>query len=140
MTQTNEQAMTAMLDRIADLEREVRRLTEKYEGLSPEEMYRRTSVYIAMNPEVWQRLKEDAAYAVAKEQPFSIAKEFEELRASRWLQRNEHEEYKCNNSYRAVLTRFLVADIPSLKPYVTLRRSKVDKFFKQLWKEGGDAA
>lgn len=117
------------LDRISQLERELARHEERTEGLSALETYNRSKAYIDNNPNVWERLKLDAAQAVLLNEHFSIADEFEQLRKSKWLDRNESEDYKCNNSYRACLIRFLKCEYPSLK--VTLRKSKVDKFFPQ---------
>ena len=128
-------ALNEALDRITDLEREVARLNERYEGLSAEETYNRTVEYIMMNKPVWDRLKNDALHAVDSNERFSIAKEFEVLRESKWLERNEHEQYKCNNSYRACIVRFLLVEIPQLRKLVAIRRSKIDKFFPQLWDE-----
>ncbi len=127
-----EKTLNEALDRITFLERELARHEERTEGLSAQETYNRSKAYIDNNPVVWERLKQDAASAVMCDEHFSIAEEFEKLRRMKWLQKHENEEYKCNNSYRACLTRFLKQEFPSLR--VTLRKSKVDRFFPELWR------
>lgn len=127
--------INALEERIAFLERELERLTEKYEGMSAEDMYKRTRTYIENNPVVWEKVKQDARRCAEQGEPFSIAKEFEELRLGNWLIDHESEDYRCNNSFRACMTRFLLLEVPQVKPYVKLRKSKIDKYFPGLWEK-----
>lgn len=115
---------------VAYLKEELARHEERTEGLNAEQMQNRAVEYVQMNPIVWERIKQDALNAAGQHKRFSIAKEFEELRNVKWLDLNENEQYKCNNSYRAPLTRMLVQEIPEVRPYVSMRRSKVDKYYQ----------
>ncbi|MBQ9041472.1 MAG: hypothetical protein IJ111_01490 [Eggerthellaceae bacterium] len=129
-----ERRLTAVERENAQLKRELARHEERTEGLSAQETYNRTKAYIDNNPKVWERICLDATHAVMLNERFSIAKEFEELRDSKWLEKHESEDYKCNNSYRACMTRFLVVQFPSLVTdgLVSIRKSKIDKFFPEL--------
>lgn len=127
-----EKTLGEALDRITWLERELARHEERTEGLSAQETYNRAKLYIDMNPGVWQRIKADARVAAHIGRRFSIAREFEELRDQKWLELNENEQYRCNNSYRACLTRFLMQEVPEVIPFVKWRRSKIDKYFPGL--------
>jgi len=114
--------------RVTMLEERLSQFEAKTGFMSAETMYESGKAWIARNPRAWRYIKQYADGCIDEQRRFSIQKACEELRDSDLVDKDEL--YKVNNSYAAVLTRFLVKELPELKPLVSMRKSKVDRFFR----------
>ena len=120
--------VTQLEERINALEERLSLFEAKTGFMSAETMYENGEAWIARNPRAWRYIKQYANGCIDEQRRFSIQKACEELRDSDLVDKDEL--YKVNNSYAAVLTRFMVQELPELKPLVMMRKSKVDRFFK----------
>ena len=127
--------MVDQTTRINQLEDQVRELTARlavFEArtgfMSAETMLENAKAWIARNPKAWSYLKRMAHYSITNQQRFSIKRELEALREADGVSVGE-DDYKISNSYSAVFVRLLVDEMPELRELVSLRPSKVDRFF-----------
>lgn len=119
-----------LTDKQKKLERELDEHRVRTEGLSAQEMFKRAKAFKDNNPGIWDQIVADARIAAKYQRRFSVKKEIEELRETKWILLDEHEDYRFNNSYTAPLTRFLIQEVPEVEPYVHIRTSKTDKYFE----------
>lgn len=119
----------ALQERIAELEQRLALFESKTGFMSAETMLENAKAWVARNPQAWTYLKAMARRAITNQERFSIKRELEELRESNTVRMDE-DDYKISNSYAAVLVRLLIQEMPELREFVTLRRSKVDRLLK----------
>lgn len=122
------EAIAQLLEVVRVIAEELERHVERTEGMSAWEMFTRARKLMRENPSVWQRITDDARAAARDGRRFSMKKEIEILRDEGRINTLE-EDYKFNSSVTAALTRFLLYEVPEVEPYVSVRPSKVDKFF-----------
>lgn len=119
----------ALYERIAELEQRLALFESKTGFMNAETMLANAKAWVARNPQAWTYLKAMAHRAITNQERFSIKRELEELRESNFVRMDE-DDYKISNSYAAVLVRLLIQEMPELREFVTLRRSKVDRLLK----------
>lgn len=119
----------ALKDRIAELEERLACFEAKTGFMSAETMKANAEAWIARNPKAWEFIRNDAHKAVRDKTRFSIKKTLENLRSLPgfvW----QGDDFKISNSYSPVFARLLVKEMPELREYTVLKRSKVDRLFK----------
>ena len=128
--------MDANSERIAELEKQLNELSIRLEAfeaksgyMKADEMVKRARQWTIRNPHAWRSIKNSADLCITLKKRFSIKKAVEELRESCLVAAYPDEEFKVSNSYSAVFARMLVEEKPALKDYVTLKKSKVDRYF-----------
>lgn len=119
----------ALQERIAELEQRLALFESKTGFMSAETMLENAKAWVARNPQAWKYLKAMAHRAITNQERFSIKRELEELRESNSV-RMDTDDYKISNSYASVIVRLLIQEMPELREFVTLRRSKVDRLLK----------
>lgn len=127
-----DRSLVDIMRRVEVLEGELARHEERTEGMSAEEMYLRTQEFIDRNPLVWSALKTLARQAVREQSRFSIKKVVEDLRGSSLVQRGTGESFEFNSSLTSTLLRFLLKEVPKLKPLARTKSCKTDKYFNGL--------
>lgn len=128
------------MNELEELRAEIEQLRERLDlfesrtgFMSAKTMYNDAMAWIKRNGKAWAYIKAYADKCINEQKRFSIQKACEELRDMDIVDREEL--FKINNSYAAVLTRQLVQEFvsegkESIKELVTMRRSKVDRYFK----------
>lgn len=116
-----------LVQRVEDLEERLQRHEDRTEGMSAQRMIDAAKEWVEQNPDAWDYIIARARTCVHDKKRFSIQKACEEIRDSHLV--SNWEEFKVNNSIAAPLTRMLIQRIPQLEDYVTVRKSKVDRFF-----------
>lgn len=118
-----------MQKRIDELEERLARHEERTEPMSAEKMYETAQAFIKNNPDVWRTICDRALSRARAGKRVSMKRIIEEVRDFNpvyW----QTDEFKLSNSVTACLARFLVRDCPEVKPHIKMKRSKVDRFFK----------
>lgn len=123
-----EKRFEMMNERINQLEDQLARFEAKTGFMDADTMREKGLAWIARNPRAWRYLKRMAHYSVTNQSRFSIQKELETLRETEINMGDD--EYKVANSYGALLARELCDEMPELRELVTLRPSKLDRFYK----------
>lgn len=81
--------------------------------------------WIDENPEAWRFMTIQALKSAENRRRFGIGALCEVVR---WEMRNVRgDEFKLNNSYRAAFARRLVREHPEIAPYITMRKSVLDR-------------
>ena len=114
---------------IAELEERLARHEERTEPMSAEVMYSTAQRFIEQNPKVWADMCHVATQRARQGKRVSMKRIIEDKRDNGgylW----QTEAHKLSNSVTACLARFLVKEHPEVKPYIVIKRSKVDRFFK----------
>lgn len=117
--------------RIAELEERLKRHEERTEPMSAEVMYSTAKAFIKENPQVWRSMVNIARSRARQNRRVSMKRIIEDTRdtyGTTW----QTENFKLNNSVTACLARFLVKECPEVKSHMRLKRSKVDRFFKDV--------
>lgn len=128
MVEIYEKRFEMMDERINQLEDQLARFEAKTGFMSADTMRKRGLAWIARNPRAWRYLKQKAFNSITNQARFSIQKELETLREAEINMGDD--EYKVANSYGALLARELCDEMPELRELVTLRPSKLDRFYK----------
>lgn len=130
------------MSEIEELRAEIDELRERLEVfesrtgfMSAKTMFHDGMEWINRNRDAWAYIKAYADKCISEQRRFSIQKACEELRDMNLVNVDKSELFKVNNSYAAVLTRQLVAEFvaegkESIKQLVSMRRSKVDRYFR----------
>ena len=117
--------------RIDELEERLKRHEERTEPMSAETMYETAKAWIEANPSIWRSVKYVAEARARQGKRVSMKRIIEDLRDSygvTW----QTEAFKLSNSVTSALARFLVRECPEVKGHIQLKRSKVDRFFKDV--------
>ena len=117
--------------RIDELEERLKRHEERTEPMSAEVMYSTAKAFIKENPQVWQSMVNIACSRARQNRRVSMKRIIEDTRdtyGTTW----QTENFKLNNSVTACLARFLVKECPEVKSHMLLKRSKVDRYFKDV--------
>ena len=122
--------LEALKKRIEELEERLERHEDRTEGMSAEKTYTQAKAWIKQNPKAWAAIKWQAKTLAAKGKRVSIKRMLENLRYIDKHLNDRNTDYSICNSYSACLARFLVAECPEVKPYISLKKSKVDRYFK----------
>lgn len=117
----------ALMKRLDDQEERIQRHEDRTEGMSAKRMVDAANEWVAQNPDAWDYIIARAKTCVHDKKRFSIQIVSEEIRDSHLV--CDWKDFKVNNSITAPLTRMLIERIPQLEDYVTIRKSKVDRFF-----------
>ena len=123
-----EERFRLLNERINQLEDELARFETKTGFMNAETMRDNARAWIVRNPQAWSFLVRNAIRCVATQKRYSIQQALEELRNDPEIVMGE-DEYRISNSYAAVFARELADEIPGLRPLITFRRSKVDRFY-----------
>lgn len=123
--------METLESKIAELREQLKRYEERGRYMTAEDMYKRAEQWIRMNAQAWRIIKADARERMRNNEPFSMKRAVENLRYMPGIAMTD-EDYRICNSYTAALSRFLLREMPELSGHMTLRRSKVDKFFADV--------
>lgn len=117
--------------RIDELEERLKRHEERTEPMSAERMYEVAESWIKANPIIWRSVKDMARSRARQGRRVSMKRIIEDLRdmyGVTW----QTEDFKLTNSVTSALARFLVRECPEVKDQICLKRSKVDRFFKDV--------
>ena len=117
--------------RIDELEERLKRHEERTEPMSAERMYEVAESWIKANPNIWRSVKDTACSRARQGKRVSMKRIIEDLRdmyGVTW----QTEDFKLTNSVTSALARFLVRECPEVKDQICLKRSKVDRFFKDV--------
>ena len=123
--------MEQLQRRIEELEERLARHEERTEPMSADMMYATAEAWIKANPAIWESIKNIAESRARRNQRVSIKRIIEDTRdqyAVTW----QTENFKLSNSVTACLARFLLRECPGVKGHIMLKRSKVDRFFKDV--------
>lgn len=82
-------------------------------------------LWVKDNPDVWEKWKRIAKEEVQHKRRFGIQWLAEESRKKDQVD-SEGRPFKINNTLTPALARLLVADLPEVRPYIQLRKSKAD--------------
>ena len=84
--------------------------------------------WIRLNPGIWDRFKQYAKNEAEHERRVSVQWLVEDVRKFDRVD-NAGDAVKVDNSFSPVFARQLAAEVPEVKPYITLRRSRFDGLF-----------
>ncbi|MBR3223811.1 MAG: hypothetical protein IKF78_00625 [Atopobiaceae bacterium] len=118
-----------MEKRIAELEERLALFESKTGFMSADTMLENAKAWIARNPMAWDLIKARAQVSIRQQKRFSVKRALEELRDAPGIVWGSNDDFKISNSYASVFVRILVQEMPELREFVTLRRSKVDRLF-----------
>ena len=99
--------------------------------MSAREMRDRAEEWVKRNEFAWNIIRQRARNCIESNARFSIKRQIENLRDLPGVMSSD-DDYKICNSFSPVFARMLVEEMPELleKGLITLRRSKVDRFYK----------
>ena len=123
-----EERFRLLNERINQLEDELARFESKTGFMNAETMRKNARAWIVRNPRAWTFLVRNAVWYVQQQKHYSIKQSLEELRNETSIVIGD-DDFKISNSYAAVFARELADEIPGLRPLITFRRSKVDRFY-----------
>ena len=116
--------------RIDGLEERLSQFESKTGFMNAETLYANAKEWIARNPRAWAFIKQRASKCFWENHRFSMKRTLEELRDSDLVNPTNEDDFKISNSYSSVLARFLILEMPEIAELTTLKKSKVDRFFK----------
>lgn len=116
--------------RIAELEERLALFESKTGFMSADTMMENAKAWIAKNPKAWEIIENQARAAIRDRKRFSVKKALDVLRDNPIITWLDDSDFKISNSYASVFTRLLVQEMPELREFVTIRKSKVDRLFK----------
>ena len=115
---------------IEELQKRLDVFESKTGFMSAKVMRERAEEWIDRNPSAWHFIRSRAQKCLDSGSRFSIKRQIENLRDTPGIM--SADDYKICNSFSPVFARILVAEMPELleRGLITLRRSKVDRFYK----------
>lgn len=125
-----ERRIDALERLVCEQREEINRLSEREHGIDAEETMRKAEAFVRDNPEIWGALKAAARGAVEAGARFSTR---DEIRRYKMAAVKEDGSHGILNAITPALTRLLVRDVDGLDGCVRMTRSKVDKYFPDLF-------
>ncbi len=123
--------VAALRNEVRWMGRELERLSMREHGMTAEETMAKARAFIALNPGIWEDVRRAAVQAARCGRPFSMRDELRK-HAARAFGDGEH---GVVNAITPALTRIMCTEVPELRHSVRLNRSKVDRFFPELFEE-----
>lgn len=78
------------------------------------------------HPDAWSAVIADARKHADEKRPYAIQQMVETIRSKSWASGNKAGHVCVKHDIRTALVRIVLANVPSLRPYVVLRNSKFD--------------